>query len=109
MYSIRPAKTADIEIICLFDHPAEPNSHRRAFIERGAGTDNCFVIKTDCPIFGWNRALFRCCIGVYWLDFFYFFAIFIQSAYPNGGIRTRKSKMHSLSVRWESDSYAIFD
>ncbi|OQY29259.1 MAG: hypothetical protein B6244_04555 [Candidatus Cloacimonetes bacterium 4572_55] len=53
MYLIRPAKTADIEIVCLFDHLAEPNSHRRAFIERAVEADNCFVIKTDRQIFGY--------------------------------------------------------
>jgi len=53
MFSIRPAEVRDIDAICAFDHLAQQNSQRRAFIERSVEAGNCFVVEADRQVVGY--------------------------------------------------------
>ena len=53
MYSIRPATSKDVDVICMFDHVAQQESHRRAFIRRSIEAGFCSVAVTNEQIAGY--------------------------------------------------------
>jgi ribosomal protein S18 acetylase RimI-like enzyme len=53
MYSIRIAKEADAESIIQFDHIAQFDSNRVAFIRRSIATGNCYVDTSDEIVIGY--------------------------------------------------------
>lgn len=53
MFSIRPATDSDVDAICEFDHIAQQNKQRRAFVERSVGAGNCFVIEAPPQVVGY--------------------------------------------------------
>lgn len=53
MFSIRPATNTDIDLICKFDHAAQQDRQRRAFVERTIGAGHCVVIEAQQQVVGY--------------------------------------------------------
>lgn len=54
MFPIRPALDSDAESIVSFDHIAQSDSRRKAFIRRAIAAGNCFVATYDERIVGYG-------------------------------------------------------
>lgn len=53
MFSIRPAANSDVDAICEFDHIAQQNNRRRAFVGRSVAAGNCFIIEAHHQVVGY--------------------------------------------------------
>lgn len=53
MPSIRSATSKDVDAICAFDHVAQQDSHRRAFIRRSIEAGFCSVIVAEEQVVGY--------------------------------------------------------
>lgn len=53
MFSIRPAANSDVDAICEFDHIAQQNNRRCAFVGRSVAAGNCFIIEAHHQVVGY--------------------------------------------------------
>ncbi len=53
-FTIRQARSDEVDVICTFDRPAREDDRRRAFIERSVRAGNCFIAERQNQIVGYG-------------------------------------------------------